>query len=109
MQIRTFSRSALRTRIVKPEYNINFSFLLYLKKCTEFGSYSLTLTEDSLVETFPQAELRRLEQAEREVAHRAAETPEPKLGVDVMLNIWHLNGVLRHPNKSQARRLQQTI
>ncbi|GFU26824.1 hypothetical protein TNCV_4540951 [Trichonephila clavipes] len=27
-------------------------------------------------ETFPQAELRRLEQAEREAAHRAAETPE---------------------------------
>ncbi|GFX44263.1 hypothetical protein TNCV_4376511 [Trichonephila clavipes] len=35
-------------------------------------------------ETFPQAELRRLEQAEREAAHRAAETPE----------------------RSQARRLQ---
>ncbi|KAG5877401.1 hypothetical protein JTB14_032944 [Gonioctena quinquepunctata] len=29
-----------------------------------------------LNETFPQAELRRLEQAEREAAHRAAETPE---------------------------------
>ncbi|GFU79466.1 uncharacterized protein TNCV_872351 [Trichonephila clavipes] len=27
-------------------------------------------------ETFPQAELRRLEQAERDAAHRAAETPE---------------------------------
>ncbi|GFV02012.1 hypothetical protein TNCV_3522081 [Trichonephila clavipes] len=27
-------------------------------------------------ETFPQAELWRLEQAEREAAHRAAETPE---------------------------------
>ncbi|GFS58344.1 hypothetical protein TNCV_2475061 [Trichonephila clavipes] len=27
-------------------------------------------------ETFPQAELRRLEQAEREAAHRVAETPE---------------------------------
>ncbi|GFU05482.1 hypothetical protein TNCV_3291231 [Trichonephila clavipes] len=27
-------------------------------------------------ESFPQAELRRLEQAEREAAHRAAETPE---------------------------------
>ncbi|GFW44228.1 hypothetical protein TNCV_1746571 [Trichonephila clavipes] len=27
-------------------------------------------------ETFPQAELRRLEQAEREAPHRAAETPE---------------------------------
>ncbi|GFS84729.1 hypothetical protein TNCV_4608321 [Trichonephila clavipes] len=27
-------------------------------------------------ETFPQSELRRLEQVEREAAHRAAETPE---------------------------------
>ncbi|GFV90287.1 hypothetical protein TNCV_4380021 [Trichonephila clavipes] len=27
-------------------------------------------------ETFPQAELRRLEQAERDAAHRAAKTPE---------------------------------
>ncbi|GFU09022.1 hypothetical protein TNCV_1318911 [Trichonephila clavipes] len=27
-------------------------------------------------ETFPQAELRRLEQAERDAAHRAAEAPE---------------------------------
>ncbi|GFW52712.1 hypothetical protein TNCV_2392921 [Trichonephila clavipes] len=49
-------------------------------------------------ETFPEAELRRLEQAEREVAHRAAEIPErPQAHVDVMLNIWHLNGLLRHP------------
>ncbi|GFX95981.1 hypothetical protein TNCV_2288711 [Trichonephila clavipes] len=29
-----------------------------------------------LNKTFPQAELRRLEQVEREAAHRAAETPE---------------------------------
>ncbi|GFY05810.1 hypothetical protein TNCV_4404771 [Trichonephila clavipes] len=28
------------------------------------------------IETFPQAKLRRLEQAERDAAHRAAETPE---------------------------------
>ncbi|GFV29889.1 hypothetical protein TNCV_657181 [Trichonephila clavipes] len=47
-------------------------------------------------ETFPQAELRRLEQVERDAAHRAAETP--KLSVDVRQNIWHLNGLLRHPN-----------
>ncbi|GFY35354.1 ubiquitin-conjugating enzyme E2-17 kDa [Trichonephila clavipes] len=47
-------------------------------------------------ETFPQAELRRLEQVQRDAAHRAAETP--KLGVDVRQNIWHLNGLLRHPN-----------
>ncbi|GFU12180.1 hypothetical protein TNCV_1719561 [Trichonephila clavipes] len=34
-------------------------------------------------ETFPQAELRRLEQVERDAAHRAAETPERfQLGVD---------------------------
>ncbi|GFW42044.1 hypothetical protein TNCV_1905021 [Trichonephila clavipes] len=38
-------------------------------------------------ETFPQAKLRRLEQVEREAAHRAAETPE----------------------QSQARRLQHGI
>ncbi|GFT41878.1 histone-lysine N-methyltransferase SETMAR [Trichonephila clavipes] len=34
--------------IVKPEYRINVSFLLYLKKWSKFGSYSSTLTEDSL-------------------------------------------------------------
>ncbi|KAG5887622.1 hypothetical protein JTB14_036267 [Gonioctena quinquepunctata] len=35
-----------------------------------------TMKVARLNETFPQAELRRLEQAERDAAHRAAETPE---------------------------------
>ncbi|GFT98990.1 hypothetical protein TNCV_3793731 [Trichonephila clavipes] len=47
-------------------------------------------------ETFPQAELRRLEQAKRDTAHRAADTPE-RSQVDVRQNIWHLNGLLNSP------------
>ncbi|GFU07239.1 hypothetical protein TNCV_1113731 [Trichonephila clavipes] len=46
-------------------------------------------------ETLPQAELRRLEQADSELLKHQS---SPMLGVDVILNIWHLNGLLRHPN-----------
>ncbi|GFX45105.1 hypothetical protein TNCV_3431531 [Trichonephila clavipes] len=57
------------------------------------------MKEAGLNETFPQAELLRLEQAERETAHGAAETPEQaKLGVFRTLNIWHLNELMRHQN-----------
>ncbi|GFX27427.1 hypothetical protein TNCV_35241 [Trichonephila clavipes] len=60
-------------------------------------------------ETFPQAELRRLEQVEvRQLTELLRHHNSPKLGVDVMLNIWQLNGLLRHPNSSQivfSRRL----
>ncbi|GFW34971.1 hypothetical protein TNCV_979091 [Trichonephila clavipes] len=39
-------------------------------------------------ETFPQAELRRLEQAEREVTHRALRLQRsPKLGADIHLGM----------------------
>ncbi|GFU92488.1 ATP-dependent DNA helicase [Trichonephila clavipes] len=59
-------------------------------------------------ETFPQAELRRLEQVEREVAHRAAETPEQS-------QAWHrrhaeylaTQRAAKTPEHFQARRLQQ--
>ncbi|CAB3224253.1 unnamed protein product [Arctia plantaginis] len=71
---------------------------------------------------FPQAELRRFEQAMREAALRTAELPEqsetwrqehaeylvpqrlishqnsPKMGINYMLNIWHPSGLLRHQN-----------
>ncbi|GFX28102.1 hypothetical protein TNCV_424291 [Trichonephila clavipes] len=51
-----------------------------------------------LNETFPQAELRRLEQVEREAAHKLLKHPNcPKL-VNRTLNIWHIYGLLRHAN-----------
>ncbi|PRD20183.1 UNVERIFIED_CONTAM: hypothetical protein NCL1_55314 [Trichonephila clavipes] len=37
---------------------------------------------------------RRLRQFTELPRHQSS----PKLGVDVMLNIWQLNGLLRHPN-----------
>ncbi|GFU84586.1 hypothetical protein TNCV_1526381 [Trichonephila clavipes] len=50
-------------------------------------------------ETFPQAELRRLEQAERDAAHRAAETPErSQARRRRQAEYLHLNGFLKHPN-----------
>ncbi|GFU60374.1 hypothetical protein TNCV_3280341 [Trichonephila clavipes] len=59
-------------------------------------------------ETFPQAELRRLEQAEREAAHRAAETPEhskARRRRHAEYLATHRTAVI--PEQSQARRLQQ--
>ncbi|GFU03163.1 hypothetical protein TNCV_2720701 [Trichonephila clavipes] len=53
--------------------------------CSSYCSYKAFMTNSNIArakkvarfnETFPQAELRRLEQAEREAAHRTAETPE---------------------------------
>ncbi|GFW91438.1 hypothetical protein TNCV_3376041 [Trichonephila clavipes] len=50
-----------------------------------------------LNETFPQAELQKLEPVEHETAHRAAETPEQSQARHQQnANIWHLNGILRH-------------
>ncbi|GFW55790.1 hypothetical protein TNCV_121741 [Trichonephila clavipes] len=50
-------------------------------------------------ETFPQAELRRLEQAESEAAHRAAETPaQSKARRRRHAEYLALNGLLRHSN-----------
>ncbi|GFW77800.1 hypothetical protein TNCV_2805471 [Trichonephila clavipes] len=45
---------------------------------------------------------RRVRQLTELLRHQSS----PKLDVDVMLNIWHLNGQLRHPEQSQAWRLQ---
>ncbi|GFW48512.1 uncharacterized protein TNCV_1110711 [Trichonephila clavipes] len=42
------AKYAAHYRIVRPEYNNNISVLLYLKKYSDYGSYSLTLTEDNL-------------------------------------------------------------
>ncbi|GFV00212.1 uncharacterized protein TNCV_3322631 [Trichonephila clavipes] len=58
-------------------------------------------------ETFPQAELRRLEQAERDAAHRAAETPE-RSQVRRRRQAEYLASqrAAETPEQSQARRLQ---
>ncbi|GFS93185.1 hypothetical protein TNCV_1051881 [Trichonephila clavipes] len=58
-------------------------------------------------ETFPQAELRRLEQAEREAAHRAAETPE-RSQARRRRHAEYLASqrAAETPEQSQARRLQ---
>ncbi|GFT19601.1 uncharacterized protein TNCV_2534761 [Trichonephila clavipes] len=59
-------------------------------------------------ETFPQAELRRLEQAEREAAHRAAETPEQSQARRRRhAKYLATQRVAETPEQSPARRLQQ--
>ncbi|GFU73324.1 ATP-dependent DNA helicase [Trichonephila clavipes] len=58
-------------------------------------------------ETFPQAELRRLEQAEREAAHRAAETPERSQSRrQCHAEYLKSQRAAETPEQSQARRLQ---
>ncbi|GFU14659.1 uncharacterized protein TNCV_2942851 [Trichonephila clavipes] len=58
-------------------------------------------------ETFPQAELRRLEQAEREAAHRAAETPEQSQARHRRhAEYLASQRAAETPEQSQARRLQ---
>ncbi|GFU10748.1 uncharacterized protein TNCV_2387551 [Trichonephila clavipes] len=57
-------------------------------------------------ETFPQAELRRLEQAECEAAHRAAETPEQSQGRGHAEYLASQRAA-ETPEQSQARPLQQ--
>ncbi|GFY15426.1 hypothetical protein TNCV_1572371 [Trichonephila clavipes] len=49
-------------------------------------------------EKFPHAELRLNRQSVRQLTELLRHQSGSKLGVDVMLNIWHLNGLLRHPN-----------
>ncbi|GFU60942.1 hypothetical protein TNCV_3372601 [Trichonephila clavipes] len=58
-------------------------------------------------ETFPQAELRRLEQGAREAAHRAAETPE-RSQARRRRHAEYLASqrAAKTPEQSQARRLQ---
>ncbi|GFY09152.1 hypothetical protein TNCV_4663431 [Trichonephila clavipes] len=56
-------------------------------------------------ETFPQAELRRLEQAEREAAHIAAETREQSQGRRLAEYLASQRAA-ETPEQSQARRLQ---
>ncbi|GFX61037.1 zinc finger protein [Trichonephila clavipes] len=56
-------------------------------------------------ETFPQAELRRLDQAEREAAHRAAETPEQSQGRRYAEYLASQRAA-ETPEQSQALRLQ---
>ncbi|GFU12168.1 hypothetical protein TNCV_1440761 [Trichonephila clavipes] len=58
-------------------------------------------------ETFPQAELRRLEQVERDAAHRAAETPE-RFQARRRRQAEYLTSqrASKTPEQSQARRLQ---
>ncbi|GFV25725.1 ATP-dependent DNA helicase [Trichonephila clavipes] len=58
-------------------------------------------------ETFPQAELRRLEQAERDAAHRAAETPErSQARRRRQAEYLASQRAAETPEQSQARRLQ---
>ncbi|GFX91459.1 uncharacterized protein TNCV_3545421 [Trichonephila clavipes] len=59
-------------------------------------------------ETFPHAELRRLEQVEREAAHRAAETPEQSQARHRRhAEYLATQRAAETPEQSQARRLQQ--
>ncbi|GFY00593.1 uncharacterized protein TNCV_2139881 [Trichonephila clavipes] len=58
-------------------------------------------------ETFPQAELRKLEQAERDAAHRAAETPErSQARCRRQAEYLASQRAAETPEQSQARRLQ---
>ncbi|GFX40426.1 hypothetical protein TNCV_4320591 [Trichonephila clavipes] len=56
-------------------------------------------------ETFPQVELRRLEQAKRDAAHRAAETPE-RSQARRQAEYLASKQAAETPEQSQARRLQ---
>ncbi|GFY20155.1 hypothetical protein TNCV_2148481 [Trichonephila clavipes] len=58
-------------------------------------------------ETFPQAELRMLEQAKRDAAHRAAETPErSQARYRRQAEYLASQRAAETPEQSQARRLQ---
>ncbi|GFR05136.1 hypothetical protein TNCT_264971 [Trichonephila clavata] len=52
-----------------------------------------------LNKTFPQAKLRRLEQAGwRQLTELLRHQSSPKLGVNDILNIWHLKELIRRQN-----------
>ncbi|GFV71619.1 hypothetical protein TNCV_3534101 [Trichonephila clavipes] len=53
-------------------------------------------------ETFSQAEQGWNRRSVRQITELLRYQSSPKVGVDVMSNIWHLNGLLRHPNSSSS-------
>ncbi|GFW48238.1 hypothetical protein TNCV_1108011 [Trichonephila clavipes] len=95
-------------RIDTDDYLLFVAYLRkYMNKVVLFWKKARAMKVARFNETFPQAELRRLEQAKREAADRASETPErPQARRRRHAEYLASKRAAETPEQSQARRLQ---